>query len=277
MVHGEQSNNLSIPARTIRGDVHWRRPAYCGFHQILTNPAYGGAYAYGRTERVTCYENGISVQRTRRRPRDRWVALIPGAHEGYVSSEVFERIQKMIHGNRLSSYEPSGAARRGTGLLTGLLRRRRCGRMLRVFYKGADGEVVRYACPRAHLDNKEARCVAFSGSNVDPAVARQLIGVVQPAAIEAAIMATEQQAQVHSEVLDALRRDLEAARYRTRRAERQYEAADPNNRLVAQELERRWNSTLEQVPVIEARIGVETECATASTIGTCDGLYYWHD
>jgi DNA invertase Pin-like site-specific DNA recombinase len=263
-------NELSIPARTIRGDVHWRRPAYCGIHQILTNPAYGGAYAYGRTERVTCYENGVSVQRTRRRPRDRWVALIPGAHDGYVSWESFERIQKMIVGNRLSEYEPSGAARRGSGLLTGLLRCRRCGRMLRVFYKGADGEVVRYACPRAYLDNKEARCVSFSGSNVDPAVARQLLCVVQPAAIEAAIMATERQAQVHSEVLDALRRDLEAAQYRVRRAERQYEATDPDNRLVAQELERRWNVALEEVRTIETRIGVESECAKASSVGTVD-------
>ena len=96
-------NDLSIPARTIRGDVHWRRPAYCGIHQILTNPAYGGAYAYGKTERVTCYGSRfLSVQRTRRRPRDRWVALIPSAHEGYVRWEDFERIQKMIVGNRLS-------------------------------------------------------------------------------------------------------------------------------------------------------------------------------
>jgi len=142
--------------------------------------------------------------------------------------------------------------------------------MLRVFYKGADGEVVRYACPRAYLDNKEARCVSFSGSNVDPAVARQLLRVVRPAAIEAAIMATEQQAQAHSEVLDALLRDLEAARYRARRAERQYEAADPDNRLVAQELERRWNAALEAVRAIEARIGVETEGARATTVDTVD-------
>ncbi len=263
-------NELSIPARTIRGDVHWRRPAYCGIHQILTNPAYGGAYAYGRTERVTCYENGLSVQRTRRRPRDRWVALIPGSHEGYVSWEHFERIQKMIVGNRLSDCEPSGAARRGSGLLTGLLRCRRCGRMLRVFYKGAAGEVVRYACPRAYLDNKEARCVAFSGATVDPAVARQLLCVVQPAAIEAAIMATQRQAHIHSEVLNALRRDLEAARYRAQRAERQYEATDPENRLVAQELERRWNAALEEVRAIESRIATESEYADATRVGTVD-------
>jgi len=263
-------HDLSIPARTIRGNVHWRRPAYCGIHQILTNPAYGGAYAYGKTERVTCYENGLSVRRTRRRPRDRWVALIPGTHEGYVSWEEFERIQKMIVGNRLSDCEPSGAARRGSGLLTGLLRCRRCGRMLRVFYKGADGEVVRYACPRAYLDNKEARCVAFSGANVDAAVARQLLCVVQPAAIEAAIMATQRQARAQAEVLDALRRDLEAARYRAQRAERQYEASDPENRLVTQELERRWNAALEGVRAIESRIAAESECAQVTSVGTVD-------
>jgi DNA invertase Pin-like site-specific DNA recombinase len=261
-------NDLSIPARTIRGHVHWRRPAYSGIHHILTNPAYGGAYAYGKTERVTCYENGLAVQRTRRRSRDRWVALIPDAHEGYVRWGHFERIQKMITRNRLSDYEPSGAARRGSGLLTGLLRCRRCGRMLRVFYKGADGQVVRYACPRAQLDNKEARCIAFSGATVDLPVARQLLRVVQPAAIEAGIMASQRQAQIHSEVVDALRRDLEAACYRAQRAERQYEAADPENRLVAQELECRWNKALEEVRTLESRISAESQ--RVEVTGTVD-------
>jgi DNA invertase Pin-like site-specific DNA recombinase len=261
---------LSIPARTIRGDLHWRRPAYSGIHRILTNPAYGGAYAYGKTERLTCYENGFSVHRTRRRPRDRWVALIPGAQEGYVSWEDFERIQKMIFSNRLSNCEPSGAARRGAGLLVGLLRCRRCARMLRVYYKGPDGDVVRYACPRAQLDNKEARCVAFSGAPIDAAVATQLLCVVQPAAIEAAILASQRQAQTHSEVMDTLRRDLQAARYRAQRAERQYEATDPENRLVAQELERRWNVTLQEVRALESRIGEESECQQGTTVGSIE-------
>jgi DNA invertase Pin-like site-specific DNA recombinase len=261
-------NDLTIPARTIRGDIHWRRPAYSGIHSILTNPAYGGAYAYGKTESQTCYENGMSVQRTRRRPRNRWVALIPDAHEGYVKWADFERIQKMIFGNRLSSCKPSGAARRGSGLLAGLLRCRRCGRMLRVYYKGPDGDVVRYACPRAHLDNKEARCIALGGGPIDVAVSTQLLCVVQPAAIEAAILATQQQAQAQSEVLDALHRDLQAARYRAQRAERQYEAADPENRLVAQELERRWNVALEEVRAIESRIAARTEPEQVTSPGT---------
>lgn len=263
-------HELSIPARTIRGDVHWRRPAYSGIHRILTNPAYGGAYAYGKTERLTCYENGLSLQRTRRRSRDRWVALIPGVQEGYVSWEAFERIQKMIVGNRLSSSEPSGAARRGSGLLVGLLRCRRCARMLRVYYKGPDGDVVRYACPRAQLDNKEARCVAFAGAPIDAAVATQLLCVVEPAAIEAAILATQQQTQARSDVLDTLRRDLQAARYRAQRAERQYEATDPANRLVAQELERRWNVALQEVHALESRIATENECEQITSPGTVD-------
>jgi DNA invertase Pin-like site-specific DNA recombinase len=257
-------NDLSIPARTIQGDVLWRRPAYSGIHRILTNPSYGGAYAYGKTESLTNYENGISQQRIRRRPRDQWIALIPRVHEGYVNWESFERIQAMIFRNRLGGCEPNGAVRRGRGLLAGVLRCRRCGRMLRVYYKGPDGDVIRYACPKAHLDNKEARCVALSGAPVDSAIARQLLQVVEPAAIEVTIMATQQQAQAHAEILDVLRRDLEAARYRADRAQRQYEAADPENRLVARELERRWNAALQEVQALESRIATESEQAAST-------------
>lgn len=263
-------SELSIPARTIRGDVQWRRPAYSGIHRILTNPAYGGAYAYGRTESRTCYQDGISVQRMRRRFRDSWIALIPDAHEGYVNWKEFERIGTLIESNRLGGCEPSGAARRGSALLTGVLRCRRCGRMLRVYYKGPDGSVVRYACPRAGLDNKEARCIAFNGGSIDVAVAAQLLSVVQPAAIEAAILATQQRAQAQSEILDALRRDLEAARYRAQRAERQYEAADPDNRLVTQELERRWNVALQEVRAIASRIAAEGQDEQPASRGTAE-------
>jgi hypothetical protein len=139
--------------------------------------------------------------------------------------------------------------------------------MLRVYYKGSDCGVVRYACPRAQLDNKEARCVAFNGRSIDAAVARHLLCVVQPAAIEAAILATQQQAHAQSEVLSTLQRDLEAARYRAQRAERQYEAADPENRLVTQELERRWNVALQEVRAIESRLAGESQREKS----TCDG------
>ncbi len=121
------------------------------------------------------------------------------------------------------------------------------------------GDVIRYACAKAHLDNKEARCVAFSGAPVDSAVSRQLMRVLEPAAIEASVMAFQQQSHARTDVLDALRRDLEAARYRVDRAERQYEATDPENRLVARELERRWNAALQEAHALESRIAGESE------------------
>lgn len=263
-------HELAIPARTMRGDIHWRRPAYSNIYRVLTNPVYGGAYAYGKTESLVHYESGLSRSRTRRRGRDRWVALIPGAHEGYVEWEKFERVQKMIRDNRFGGGEPSGAARRGIGLLGGVLRCRRCGRMLRVYYKGDEGNFIRYACSRVELDTKEARCVAFSGATVDAAVARELLRVVEPAAIEAAVLASEQEAEAHSEVIAALSRDLEATSYRVLRAQRQYEATDPENRLVARELERRWNLALEEKQALELRIAQESGTAVPSGGGTLE-------
>jgi hypothetical protein len=163
------------------------------------------------------------------------------------------------HGNRLGGYEPSSAVRQGVGLVGGLLRCHRCARMLRVVYKGPDNDVVRYVCTRASLDNEEACCVAFSGAAVDQAVAAEILRVVQPAAIEAAVLASQQQTQARVEVVEALRRDLQAARYRVERAEQQYDDADPRNRLVAEELERRWNLALKEMREFELRIAEEDQ------------------
>jgi DNA invertase Pin-like site-specific DNA recombinase len=263
-------HELTIPARTMNGEIHWRRPAYGNIYRVLTNPVYGGAYAYGKTESVVRYESGLSKTRSRRRDRDQWVALIPGAHEGYMPWEKFERVQSMIRSNRFVDGQPSGAARRGLGLLGGVLRCRRCGRMLRVYYKGDENNFVRYACSREELNTKEARCIAFNGATVHVAVARELLRVVEPAAIEAAVLASQQEAQAHSEVLAALHRDLEAANYRELRAHRQYEAIDPENRLVARELERRWNAALQEKQAIELRIAEESGAAAPNNVGTFD-------
>jgi DNA invertase Pin-like site-specific DNA recombinase len=262
-------HNLMVPTRYIHGDTRWRRPTYSNIYGMLRNPAYGGAYAYGKTESVVCYEDGISLTRTRKRARDRWVALIPGAHEGYVSWEDFERAQRMIENNRLSDHTV-GPARRGRGLLASVLRCRRCGRLLRVYYKGPEGAIIRYACPKAHLDNKEARCIGFNGGLIDVAVARELLRVVEPAAMEASILASEQQAQAQSEIVQALRRDLQAVLYRAQRAERQYEATDPQNRLVAEELERRWNLALQEVRTLEARIAEESQVEQSASAASLE-------
>ncbi len=147
-----------------------------------------------------------------------------------------------------------GAPKRGDALLAGLFRCKRCGRKLTVRYTGNNHNIPRYSCWRGLLDNGEPRCIAFGGLRVDDAIEEALLGVVEPGAIAAAIEAERNMASQRDQVQDALLRDLEAARYATERAFRQYDAADPENRLVTSELEARWNKALARVGEIEAKI-----------------------
>lgn len=246
-------HGLELPVRSGRGELSWKRPSYGTVYRMLTNPVYAGTYAYGKTELRTHYDGGAPRQGFHRKPRDQWLALIPGRHEGYVSWEQFERIQRTISEN-LRGVENTGAAGSGAALVAGVLRCRRCGHKLTVRYTGSQHDVLRYACCRGWLDNGEPRCIAFGGLLVDEAISRELLRVVQPGAIEAARLAREEQARQQDDVLAALDRDLEAARYAARRCQKQYDAADPENRLVADELERRWNQALQRVSELEARI-----------------------
>src|ERR1019366_4841225 len=151
----------------------------------------------------------------------------------------------MIQQNTQGEPQP-GAVKNGLALLAGLLRCSRCGRKLTVRYTGSGHDVLRYPCIRGWLDNGEPRCIAFGGMTVDEAISREVLRVVQPAAIEASVLAYEERAQQPDDILEALQRDLQAARYRADRAHRQYDASDPENRLVTAELERRWNQALQQ-------------------------------
>ncbi|HUZ95593.1 MAG TPA: recombinase family protein, partial [Edaphobacter sp.] len=246
-------HGLQVPTRNERGATCWKRPVYRSMHRMLTSPVYGGAYTYGKTEQLIRYDDGKPRRLCRRKPREQWLSLIPGAHEGYVSWEEFERITAAIRANTPGEQQP-GAAKNGQALLTGLLRCSRCGRKLTVRYTGSGHDVLRYSCMRGWLDNGEPRCIAFGGISVDEAIGREVLRVVQPAAVEASILAKEELSRQRDDILDALHRDLEAARYAAERAQRQFDAADPENRLVTAELERRWNLALQHVREIEARI-----------------------
>jgi len=164
----------------------------------------------------------------------------------------FERLQEMIASNNL--HQGKGAARKGSALLGGLLHCRRCAQKLVVSYTGTNHDAPRYCCHRGYLDNGEAKCISFGGVPIDRAVTEQIFRVLAPAAIEAAVFAHQQQSEQRDEVLRALERDLESARYEAARAQRQFDAADPENRLVTAELERRWNLALERVAEVESRI-----------------------
>lgn len=244
---------LQLPVYTQQGETSWKRPSYATIYRILTNPIYGGAYAYGKTEHTLHYESGAPHRGARRKPREQWLVLIPNTHEGYVSWEQHLQIQRAIAEN-VRGGEPAGSVQGGAALLAGLLRCRQCGRKLTVLYTGNQHDVLRYVCHRGWLDSGEPRCIGFGGMSVDETIAKEVLRVVQPAAVEAARLASEEEVHKQDEVLEAWKRDLEAARYAAHRAQKQYDAADPENRLVADELERRWNQALQRVQEIELRI-----------------------
>ncbi len=165
---------------------------------------------------------------------------MPDAHGGYVSWEKAEAIRTVIS-NTVPTSRRHGAAKHGDALLAGLIRCRRCGRKLTPRYSGLKHEIPRYSCSRGKMDNGEPRCIAFGGYRIDDAIEDALLGVVGPGAIEAALAAEQEVGQRLGQVRDAIKRDLEAARFAMDRTFRQYDAADPVNRLVTGELESRWN------------------------------------
>ena len=246
-------HGLDLPAKRANGETTWRRPNYATLHRMVENPIYGGAYAYGRTAVAARYGvRDVSVKISRK-PRAEWLALKPGTHEGYVSWERFEAIRTMVSSN-IPTSRHHGAPKHGDALLAGLIRCRRCGRKLTLRYSGTKHQIPRYSCSRGWMDNGEPRCIAFGGLRVDDAIEEALLGVVGPGAIAAATAAAKQASQQRDQVREALARDLEAARYAADRSFRQYDAADPANRLVADELEARWNQALARVAEVENRI-----------------------
>jgi DNA invertase Pin-like site-specific DNA recombinase len=259
-------HGLDLPARRGNGEVTWRRPCYATIHRMVTNPIYGGAYAYGRTGAVTRYGGSAVGTKSRRKPRGEWLALKPGAHEGYLDWERAEAIRRMVSDN-IPTSRHHGAPKHGDALLAGLVRCRRCGRKLTVRYTGTKHDIPRYACHRGLLDNGEPRCIAFGGLRVDDAIEAALLQIVGPGAIAAAVAAEAEAAARRDQVREALLRDLEAARYAADRAFRQYDAADPANRLVAAELESRWNRALLRVTEIDTKIA-EHDAATTPRLDT---------
>lgn len=256
-------HDLDLPVKQNNGDTAWRRPNYATIHRMIENPIYGGAYAYGKTAVASGY--GAAGVKIRRKTRTDWLALMPNAHEGYVSWERAEAIRTMVSSNVPTSRH-HGAPKHGDALLAGLIRCKRCGRKLTLRYSGMKHHIPRYSCSRGWLDNAEPRCIAFGGLRVDDAIEAALLSVVGPGAIAAATAAEQEAGQRRDQVRDALGRDLEAARYATDRAYRQYDAADPANRLVTGELEARWNKALAHVAEVEGKIAAHDAASPAAAI-----------
>jgi len=195
-------HGLDLAARP-NGDIVWKRPCYATVYRILTNPAYGGTYAYGKTGASMVYDSSTARQGVRRKLRQEWLALRPGTHEGYVAWERAEAIRQMIIDNNYGG-EHRCAVKHGDALLAGILRCQRRGRKLTVRYTGGRHDILRYSCSRGWMDNGKPRRIAFGGLRVDDAIAAEVVRVVQRGAIAAAMQAQQQEVQHRDDVRVAL-------------------------------------------------------------------------
>jgi len=269
-----QDQQITIPAAVSREStppICWQRPRYSRIVAILQNPMYAGAYAYGRTGARTQVVGGRPHQTAgHHKPREQWMVLIRDHHPGYISWEQFEWNQKALAENaHMKSRMGRQRGRGGPSLLVGLLRCRRCGYVLHVNY-GNHG--IRYVCVSENVNQGLSKCISFGRVKVDAAVSTEILKAIQPLAIDAALEAAEQFRQRQSDRTHALELELEQARYEARLAARRYEAIDPENRLVAAELESRWNTALSKVREVEGRLGQAQQETVAATSVTRDDL-----
>lgn len=249
-----RQENVLLPAFPVgHGSMIWKLPLYANIRSMLLNPVYAGAYAFGRSQtRVKIVDGHARKSSGHPIPRQEWKVLIREHHPGYISWEEYERNQARIAENtHMKPGAETKAGRGGRALLAGMLRCARCGRMLYVNYAGT---VIRYMCCGGHMDRAENWCVGFGGLRVDAAVANEILCAIEGNAVEAACEAAEQMQYQQQELRKALELELEHARYEAGLAARRYEAVDPDKRLVAAELEARWNDALQKVQDQEERL-----------------------
>jgi DNA invertase Pin-like site-specific DNA recombinase len=256
--HGQQS-------------IAWKAPVYRALHHILTNPVYGGVYAFGRRSANVKIENGRKrIIRSLHRNWNDWEVLIKDHHEGYITWAEFERNQCLINDNaNRKSNMGRGSIRRGEALLAGLFRCARCGRKLTVSYSGKGGPTQRYVCRGASDQMAASSCLSFGGIRIDGAVAQEVLDRLQPLGIEAALAAMNAHGDEELQKRRQLENALEQARFEATRAHRQYDQVDPDNRLVAGELERRWNERLASVRALEEQLA-RHDTGPAITLGLED-------
>ncbi|MCA1451535.1 recombinase family protein, partial [Ensifer sp. IC3342] len=254
-----RSTDIKMPVVLRNVDVCklvWKAPAYHSVMQILHNPLYAGAYAFGRRAQRTRIVDGRARKATGvRKPRDEWSVLLRDNHQGYISWREYEENHRLLTENaHMKKNCDRKSARGGRALLTGLMRCGRCGRMMRVFYGSAKGNAHRYQCRGDDAHVGVGLCIGIGGVRVDRAVAMQILEAVSDRAVEAAIFASDQVERSRRDVIAAIERDLEGARYEALLASRRSELVDPAKRHVARELEARWNDALERVGVLERKI-----------------------
>jgi len=233
----------------------WTPIRYRNVISLLKNPFYAGAYAYGKSEKRVAVVDGRARKTYGHGKRlETWEVLIKGHHEGYIDWAEFERNQALLAANAYGRVGGAKSGRGGRALLSGVLTCGRCGRGLAVAYTGAPPGRPVYRCDRPNLALGLPRCLSFGGSRVDAAVATEVLRVVEPVAIEAALEAERMHREGQAERRRIVELDLRQALYEAGLAERRYAACDPDNRLIAAQLEKNWEDALRRVEDCRSRL-----------------------
>jgi DNA invertase Pin-like site-specific DNA recombinase len=243
-----QSIHFPYPSngRTLTS-FEWRPIRYRNIISILKNPFYAGVYAYGKSEKRTTIVNGRARKSYgHRKPIGTWEVFIKDHHEGYISWAEYERNQVLLAGNAYGRAGDTKSGRGGRALLAGLICCARCGRRLSVLYTGRYPRPI-YRCEQPNVQLGQRRCLSVAGKRIDETIAAEMLRAVAPMAIEAA---KEAERMLRDEDQDRRRiaeLELQQAQYDASLAERRYAACDPDNRLIAAQLEKAWETALQCV------------------------------
>ncbi len=251
-----RADGLKLPQRTPGTTrITWRDAHYRAVHEILVKPAYAGAYVFGRTRgEKTVEATGRVLTRVRAVARDEWEICIRDHHRGYIDWDTYLANQARLAANRFGG-EGAGAPREGRALLAGLARCGRCGRTMQVGYWGVAGTLPTYACSLAAAKvSSNAVCQRVGGRRVDEAVVAAVFEALEPASLTATAKALTEAEAEHRRGLVAFEAAVERARYEAERARRQFDAVEPENRLVARGLEAEWEARLGEVARAEAAL-----------------------
>ena len=251
----------------------WTPIRYRNVISVLKNPFYAGTYAYGKSEkRTTVVEGRLRKSYGHGKPLEQWEVMLKDHHEAYIDWTEFERNQKQLAVNAYGKVDGVKSGRGGRALLAGLLCCARCGRRLTVAYTGRGlGQPV-YRCDRPHVQLAQPRCFTFGGRRPDEAIARELLRAVEPLAVEAALQAERRHMEVQADQRRIVELELQQARYEAALAERRYAACDPDNRLIAAQLEKSWESALQRVQSCQRRVDAVDQTLSAVAIPDLGGL-----
>lgn len=253
-----RDHDVELPVNEYRGTARivFKMPTYSLLSSILHNPIYAGAYVYGRRPQEVRVVDGALKKRQRSAVAPEHARVfLRDHHEAYLDWASYEENLRAMRNNtqRWKHDESVGPARRGKGLLAGLLRCARCGRRLHIRYWGKSGSSACYFC-QGDYESGGSYCLGFGSSGVDRRVAEEVLRVLSPLGLEASLEAIGQIESVQQTRRELLAKQLAQVEYEAKRAFEQYDQVDARNRLVATELEARWNEKLREVEAVKATI-----------------------